>query len=643
MSRSKLSNTELKFYNTSGESDVIYAKIKGTTTDSLILEGSSSATKVKLRNVADPTGSGDAVNFDYLNTKLNELSNGLSWKAAVKVKTTANIAGSSVGNVFTCDANAQQTIDTVLISLNDRILLADQTDQSQNGIYFCSTEGSARSGSEAQAVFTRTTDCDSADEMKACAVFVEQGSASADTAYVQTTDSVVLGTSNIVWSQFSSAGELIAGSGLSKSGNTISADVDDTFIEIETGSLTVKDNSITAGKIATNTITSNEIQDATITAAEMADDSCVERCIIDSAVTTSKINNSAVSSNKIANSAVSSDKLGDDAVITTKILDANITSSKLANGAVTTDKLDDSAVATSKLADGAVLTGKLGDAQVSTGKLIDGSITTLKLASNAVTSSKLAASNVLTSHIADNQITTAKIATDQVNSGHLKTDSVTEAKILNGSVTADKLASNSVTTSKLGILSGLTVNGIVNATGFVATSGGGETDSGFALPKAKSLSINFTTDQSITGDDTYTTIGGDSSLAAVTFAYDDNITMGTAQSVFRVNHTGTNNTTLSCLYEISYYNDAGVAQSYNDISTQVRTFGLYSASATDYLLGHQAGLGDGATRIASVRMRVKHDQASDSVAITDSLQLTCIAIDDSSGNINRTYTSGVLS
>ena len=643
MSRSKLSNTELKFYNTSGASDVIYAKLKGTSTDTVIFEGSSGATKVQLQNVADPTGTGHVATYDYVNTKINELTNGLSWKAPVKAKSTANIAGSISGNVFTCTANAQQTLDGMLIALNDRVLLANQTTQSQNGIYFCSTQGDARSGSEEQAVFTRATDADSADELKACAVFVEQGSTGADTAYVQTTDSITLGTSNIVFSQFSSAGEILAGSGLSKSGNTISASVDDTFIEIETGNLTVKDNSITADKVASNTLTGSEIQDASINASELADDSCVERCILNSAVTTSKLNDLAVSSAKLADSACTADKLASDAVTTVKLLNANVTSAKLASDAVITDKVEDSAITSAKIASGAVLTSKIGDAQVSTAKIIDANITALKLASNAVTSSKISASNVLTSHIADNQITTAKIASDQIQASHLKSNSVTEAKISNGAVSADKLASNSVTTSKIGTLTGLTVSGVVNATSFVATGSGGESDSGFALPKAKSLSINFTSNQSITGNNTYVTVGGDSALASVAFAYDDNITMAMTTSVFRVEHNGTNGTTISALYEISYYNASEVAQSYSDVTTQTRTFGLYSSSATDYLLGHQATLGDGATRIASIRMRVKHDVSSDSVAITDTLQMTCLAIDDSSGNVNRTYSSGVLS
>ena len=107
MSRSKLSNTELKFYNTSGESDVVYAKLKGTSQNSLILEGASGATKVSLQNVADPTGTGQVATWDYVNTKVNELNNGLSWKAPVRAKSTANVAGSLSGNVFTCTSNGQ--------------------------------------------------------------------------------------------------------------------------------------------------------------------------------------------------------------------------------------------------------------------------------------------------------------------------------------------------------------------------------------------------------------------------------------------------------------------------------------------------------------------------------------------------------
>jgi hypothetical protein len=453
---------------------------------------------------------------------------------------------------------------------------------------------------------------------------------------------VVLGTTDIVFVQFSSPGETLAGVGLTRVGNTISANVDETTLEIEAGSLTVKDLGITSDKVATNTLTGAQIQDGSLTDAEMADDSCINRCIISSAVDARCLANDAVTSLKLLDGACTADKLGANSVTTPAILDANVTTAKLNDAAVTSDKIDTSAILATHLSAGCVVTAAVGDAQISTGKVQDAFCTTSKLASQCVTSSKISPQNVLTSHIALNQITSGLIASDQIQAAHLKANSCTTDKIQDGSCTADKLAAGCVTTSKMGTLTGLTVNGIVNATAFVAAGAGGESDSGFSLPKAKSLSIDFTTDQSVTGDDTPVTIGGDSSLAAVTFAYDDNITMSLCSSVFRVKHQGTSGTTVKFLYEISYYNDSAIAQPYNDRMTAA-SFALYSATQVSYLLGHTDLLGDGTTKIASIRLRAKHDIASDTVAVTDSLQMTAFAIDDTSGNVNRTYTSGTIS
>ena len=644
MSRSKLSNNELKFYNTAGSDDVIYAKLKGSSTDTLIFEGASSATKVKLKNVADPTATGEVATYDYVNTKVNELSNGLSWKEPAKLKTTANVAGALVGAVLTCTANAQQTFDSVLVALGDRVLITHQTDQTQNGLYTCSTQGNARAGLEEQAVFTRATDADTSAELKACAVFVESGTIHADTAYVQTTDSPVLGTSNIVWAQFSSPGEILAGTGLSKSGNTISANVDDSTIEIEAGSLVVKDLGITADKVATNSLTGAQIQDASLTSAELSDNSCVERCIASSAVIGRCIQNGSVTSNKLSTSppAVTSDSIADDAVTTLKVLDANITTSKIADSACTSDKIGTSQLLSSHYSAGSVDSSALGTAVVQSAHCQDAFCTTQKLASQACTSSKIAPSNILSSHVASNQILSTHISSSQIQASHMKTNSVGTDSIVDGACTADKLGANSVTTSKIGTLSGLTVNGIINATSFVATSGSGESDSGFSLPKCKSVSIDFDTDQAVTGDDTFITAGTDSALSAVTFAADDNITLCLGESVFRVKHLGSG-TQCELLFEIAYYNGAGVQQAYSDVTSQTDDFHFSSASESIYLLSHGATLGDGATRIASIRLRIKHDTPSNTLAITDSLQTTCIAIDNTSSNVQRTFSSGTIS
>jgi hypothetical protein len=54
-------------------------------------------------------------------------------------------------------------------------------------------------------------------------------------------------------------------------------------------------------------------------------------------------------------------------------------------------------------------------------------------------------------------------------------------------------------------------------------------------------------------------------------------------------------------------------------------------------------LGDGSTRIASIRLRIKHDHSSDTLVVKDSFQLTALAVDDSSGSVSKTYLNGSLS
>ena len=82
---------------------------------------------------------------------------------------------------------------------------------------------------------------------------------------------------------------------------------------------------------------------------------------------------------------------------------------------------------------------------------------------------------------------------------------------------------------------------------------------------------------------------------------------------------------------------------FSDVSGALQDFQLFSSTTMDYQLHHQGIVGDGATRIASIRLRLKHTDASDTLVIKDSAQITALAIDDSSGNVNRTYYNGSLS
>lgn len=99
-----------------------------------------------------------------------------SWKVAVRLKTTGNVT-----------LSGEQTIDGTLTS-GDDILVGSNTNQTQNGIY---TTGAG--------AWTRRSDADTALKLRGAAVTVEEGATFANTTWVQTTDSIVLGSSNIVW------------------------------------------------------------------------------------------------------------------------------------------------------------------------------------------------------------------------------------------------------------------------------------------------------------------------------------------------------------------------------------------------------------------------------------------------------------
>lgn len=175
----------------------------------------------KITGLAEPTAASDAATKNYVDTAIQ----GLDPKASAKVATTANLTAtynngtSGVGATLTNSGTlAALAIDGATLAVNDRVLVKDQATPAQNGIYEVTNIGS---GSVAW-VLTRTLDANLWTELPGAYVFVEQGTINADNGFLFTVDSGgTFGTTAITITQFSGAGQITAGNGLTKSGNTL--------------------------------------------------------------------------------------------------------------------------------------------------------------------------------------------------------------------------------------------------------------------------------------------------------------------------------------------------------------------------------------------------------------------------------------
>jgi hypothetical protein len=153
----------------------------------------------KLTNVATPSADTDAANKGYVDS----VAQGLDTKASVVAATTTN------GTLATAFANGQ-VVDGVTLATGNRLLIKNQTDATANGIYTVNASGAP----------TRSTDMDLGSEFPSAYVFVEQGTVNADTGWVCTNNSpVTLGTTNIVFTQFSGAGTYTASNGVLLTGS----------------------------------------------------------------------------------------------------------------------------------------------------------------------------------------------------------------------------------------------------------------------------------------------------------------------------------------------------------------------------------------------------------------------------------------
>ena len=541
--------------------NIVGTAITITSTGGLTLAPTSnvSVNNRYINSLADPVQAQDAATKNYVDT----VAQGLDPKASVNYGTTANLAPytysngtSGVGATLTATAVGNLTLDGTVVSAGTRILIKNETgafvnnttqSAAFNGIYTVTTAGSP----SVAYVLTRATDFDQAAEMASAFTFVEDGSTLADTGWVCTTNNpITVGTTQILFTQFSGAGQYSGGNAISLTGTVINALYDNSTIgKNGSNQLYIPANApLTTPNIGAATGTSLSVT-GTVTAASVTGGVITGTSVsVSGNVTGGNVNTGGVVS-ATGNITGGNVLFGSGVVTGTgNITGGNVLTGGLisATGTVTGGNLATGGTisGTGNITGGNVLTGGLISATgtiSSTGNITGGNVLTGGIMSSTGNATH---GNILTGGLVS--------ATGNVNGGNLISAALVQGvtvsasgNVVGGNVTTVGLISATGNVTGGNVLTGGTISGTGNITGGNVLTGGlisatGTVTGSSLLGTVVSASGNVTGGNVLTGGlvSATGTVTGSSLLGTVVSA-SGNVTGGNILTGGLISSTGT--------------------------------------------------------------------------------------------------------
>ncbi len=157
----------------------------------------------RIVNLGAPLAGTDAINKNYLEDRL------------ANVRSKDPVTAATTGPVTIADIVPNYIMDGVTLIAGERVLLKDQVDAKTNGIYLVQATGPP----------TRTSDFQIGQVVSGSQVYVEggtvNGSAGFTVANPNAPADIVVGTDNLLFGQFTGAGQLVAGLGIVKTANQL--------------------------------------------------------------------------------------------------------------------------------------------------------------------------------------------------------------------------------------------------------------------------------------------------------------------------------------------------------------------------------------------------------------------------------------